>query len=356
MRRFDKNESLKVKGIAIVLLLFHHLFFSSSRIEAGNIQTVMISRESLMVLGSLARICVYLFLFISAYGLTVQYIRFLEEKTGCYGKYLIKRWISLMKPYWFVFVLSCFVSFIAFPPINARFNGYFLYFLLCGMGWSDFFATPLPVGSWWYMSFAQILLLMLPVILGLVKKTGVSAVVIVFFLLQFIDTSGLYSKFGGEYVNYIFTVILGVWLANSRGLEKYDERIKSCGGIRFLEAILLICASVGFSWLNYKYGPVDEWKLTKIALALSACSTVIFSYRVIRWRFVENILIYLGKHSGNIFLLHSFGYTFFLKFIYFSHNVLITWLFLLGLSLGGSILIEGIKMLIKKSKWMAKLV
>lgn len=45
---FDKKQSLKVKGIAICMLLFHHLFYSAQRIDAYGVEFYWLSKDSVM--------------------------------------------------------------------------------------------------------------------------------------------------------------------------------------------------------------------------------------------------------------------------------------------------------------------
>ena len=58
---FTKDDSAKTKGIATILLLFHHLFFRS---WGYDIRLVLISEDTLRDLAVAARICVWIFCFI----------------------------------------------------------------------------------------------------------------------------------------------------------------------------------------------------------------------------------------------------------------------------------------------------
>ena len=79
---FDKFQSLKAKGIAICLLLFHHLFYSADRIAANGVVFRFLEQEQVMSLATGARICVWIFAFLSAYGLTKQYLKVDEMSLG----------------------------------------------------------------------------------------------------------------------------------------------------------------------------------------------------------------------------------------------------------------------------------
>lgn len=96
---------MKIKGAAICMLLFHHLFYSEYRLSYGGIVTHILSRDMLMSLASYARICVWLFAFVSAYGLAKAYLALGETVTIQNRLAFYKHhYISLMKPYWFVWI------------------------------------------------------------------------------------------------------------------------------------------------------------------------------------------------------------------------------------------------------------
>lgn len=59
-------------------------------------------------------------------------------------------------------------------------------------------------------------------------------------------------------------------------------------------------------------------------------------------------LHFIGKHSFNMFLMHTFLFAFYCRnLIYWSHNPFIIFLTLVSMSLAASILIEKIKQLIR---------
>lgn len=84
--KFTKEDSLRTKGVAVILLLFHHLFFAD---RGYPVELHLISRDTLGVLAVAARICVWIFCFISAYGITLQFNRKSEEQS--IGKFVFTR-------------------------------------------------------------------------------------------------------------------------------------------------------------------------------------------------------------------------------------------------------------------------
>lgn len=65
--RISLNETNAIKGIAIIAMLVHHLFYEYP--EYG---------ESTYQLALIGKVCVAMFLFLSGYGLSVQYSKILN--------------------------------------------------------------------------------------------------------------------------------------------------------------------------------------------------------------------------------------------------------------------------------------
>ena len=91
-----------MKGVAILLLLFHHLFYNQEKSIARGMEFSMIPYRYIQIAAVSARICVWMFVFLSAYGLVYQYRKHKEEQTAL--QFIIKHWFSLMKGYWFVYL------------------------------------------------------------------------------------------------------------------------------------------------------------------------------------------------------------------------------------------------------------
>ena len=217
---FSKKESMKVKGIAILLLLFHHLFYNVQRVDESGIEFIYIKMELVQVAAVIARICVWLFVFVSAYGLTYQYIQD-RGKNKC--KFIFRRWISLMSTFWFiypfVFALLCFAK---SSPMEKYENNIF-YLILDLFGWADFFGTPMLTGVWWYLCFGQILILFIPFVNVLCEKLGWSSFLVVFIIMQYLP-DGIKSMNGGRYSNYFLVVVLAVLCCRNLVFDKILEK------------------------------------------------------------------------------------------------------------------------------------
>lgn len=62
--RLSLNDTIALKGVAIIAMLCHHLFFQESAYGVG-----------IQQFGIVCKVCVAIFLFLSGYGLSVQYAK-----------------------------------------------------------------------------------------------------------------------------------------------------------------------------------------------------------------------------------------------------------------------------------------
>ena len=63
---FGKNETAIIKGVAILLMLIHHLFMNTEGIN-------YYSQDFFNHLSSIGKICVSIFSFITGYGIYISY-------------------------------------------------------------------------------------------------------------------------------------------------------------------------------------------------------------------------------------------------------------------------------------------
>lgn len=276
---FDKNDTLKVKGIGIICLLFHHLFLSEQRIINNNIQLEFLSVSQLQSMAVGARICVWIFAFLSAYGLTCQYIK---QKDKNVSRYVAKRWISLMQSFWFIYPVMFVLSFVLFRNPLEVYTGKGLYVVLDFLGIADLFGTPMLSSVWWYMCFAQVVLFMFPILYKFCEALGAASLPAVFILLQFIE-EGIHSDFGGYYTNYLFVVVLAIVCAQKNFFEK--SAIKSSKHLAcVLEGIGLVLITIGFVYLRVKFAGSDQWKITTIYYSVAVLLLCVFVNKYLRWK------------------------------------------------------------------------
>lgn len=358
--KFSKDDTLAIKGIAILFLLQYHNFFQRSRFENYEVSFFPFSADTVVTFTRMFKICVSIFVFLSAYGLTLSLKKYNSE-TGLNGKqyidYLHTRLIKLMWGFWFVFLFSSAVIAIIQPD---RFLTYFQNggiggamqgignIILDFTGLAFLMGTPTLNGTWWYMSLAIFIVIIVPFISSLNKKYNVFfAALLCLFIPRIIMSNNFTVGENNNLIRWIFTVVLGVAFAQNDVLVRMKSfrLFKSKAGskiVKFIIAtliLLIFCISyIKFngSISNYTY----EFKEGIVsAFVVYYCYEFIIDIPVVR-----NILALLGKHSMNIFLVHTFiRGAMFADFTYSFGNWLLIDLVLLLDSLAVSIVIELIK-------------
>lgn len=336
---FDKKQTLKIKGVAVCMLMFHHLFYTVNRFGPYNMRFSWFTQDQVVMIATGMRVCVWIFAFLSAYGLTKQYMA-LGENCGAAecGAFIKKRWFSLMKPYWLVFALVLAVFALCGKMPLELYQDSWVNLALGALGVSDYFGAPMPASAWWYMCFAQILLLSIPFIAQLCRKFGALTFAAAFLLIPYLG-EGVNSNFGGAYVNYLFVVVLGVLFAQNGTMEKLGKR-DARWYVRVLEAAVWAVAIVVCIRINIRYAGDDPRKYTKLFMSAAAVLICLLVYKYVSNRYVEKGLQFLGKYSGYMFMIHPFFYLYFPQYVYWSGNVVLTFLTLLIMSLAGAVLCD----------------
>ncbi len=341
--QFGKDDSARVKGIAIILLCFHHMCYRPEYFSTYNMHTWL--PQSLVIeLAVLARVCVPIFAFISAYGLATIFNKKKESESA--GRFVFKRWITLMAAWWFAYPIQILALYLQGNSLSSVFQGHYQYIFLDFMGWSDFFKTQMLVGINWYMFLAQLVVVLTPLLSVLNKKFRFLSLIYVFLAMQCLG--GYFSSnFGGDYVNYLFPIALGNYLATNDVFEKIKVKHKVPVSFGFLALFLgMMLVKYFTSKSSFNFRGIQYVAFGIAIFALCAMTALLF-----RW---DVVLKFLGKYSGNMYFIHIFIVRSTLLHKYVG-NVLLLILISLVLSLGISVLIELVKKGIRYDKLIRKI-
>lgn len=348
---FTKKESNFCKGIAIILMIFHHLFFKAEDYQGFLISFVPFTEERINFYALLGKICVAIFVFISGYGIAAAYRKQFNHREPTpkdIFHFTWRRLWKLMSMYWFAFLLTLACQPLGWTIIDAygtNIKDIFVYFLadLCGL--AHMFGTPTLNPAWWYMTLALAIVFIMPIIMKMIDKLGAMTVLCGGMALLFLlNASNVNSA-------YLFSLFLGVGCFENRFFEWIEDlwREKRFGsGIKVILEIILFLIFISLR-TNYNYfGIIDGF----IALDLAALVSTFF----IHIPGISPVMQFIGKHSGNMFLIHNQIYSYYFKdFIYsFRHWILIVFM-LTVVSLGVSVLMEVLKKVIKYQKIMKQI-
>ena len=351
--KFDRSDTKAVKGVAVVLMLFHHLAGFSERFPVGfagfrSIWQVLVDSGYLEQLAYAAKFCVAIFFFLGGYGL---YIRLSK------GTFSVKKAIfDLYRAYWKVFVILIPIGFLFFARSGDGINALATRFTVKGIGTtvttvvSDLIGfTSLLNGEWWFFASYVCALPMGYLFCCATKKLnnfwaelfivfGLDILFRAFFptldngFFAFLSENVYYSRF--LTINgYVSTFFAGIVFAKYDGICEVKRMIRSlpCG-------TLLSFVGLGVLYWSRSFVESENLDIVYCALMIPMLS-VIFD----KLRFLKSGFGFLGKHSTNMWLIHSFYCYYFLeitRIVYCTPSVWVDLLILISLSLVSSILLN----------------
>lgn len=164
-----KEYTYICKGIALLMMYFHHLFYSYESFEGYGINFFPLTGEIVIHIAWICKACVAIFVFLTGYG----YAKGNSEDN--YVKNTIRRYFKLMFGFWFIYILAIITSFLGRTPVEVYGKDMksIFYALLDFMGMAFFTETPTYNATWWYMSLAVLFILITPLILKMCNKTSV---------------------------------------------------------------------------------------------------------------------------------------------------------------------------------------
>lgn len=367
--KFTKEHTMQMKGIAIIILLFHHCFLNAQRwatVPYEKLATTKgwgyypisfapFSSHTIQYLASFSKICVAMFVFMTGYGMWVSYES--QKKKTTMSNYIKKRMVTLMTGFLIIFVVT---EILAIP--TGRFIEVYghdfrsvVYMIIDALGLAKLLGTPLFCLTWWYMSLAIVLIMIFPFVHSIMEKyqwVVVVASIIVPRACGFGQSTDLFR--------YLLAYTLGMYFAQHDLLARIKEKFMEQNVVGKL--LSLIVSLIGLAviikcrqnaWIGWKY--LDFWD------GFAAMYVIVNSYiYILNGKWIVKGLGFLGKHSMNIFLIHSFYRdVFFHKFTYSFYYAWLDYIVLMAISLVTSIVLEWFKKLIRYEKfidWVKRLV
>ena len=367
--KFTKEHTMQMKGIAIIILLFHHCILNAQRwatVPYEKLATTKgwgyypisfapFSSHTIQYLASFSKICVAMFVFMTGYGMWVSYES--QKKKTTMSNYIKKRMVTLMTGFLIIFVVT---EILAIP--TGRFIEVYghdfrsvVYMIIDALGLAKLLGTPLFCLTWWYMSLAIVLIMIFPFVHSIMEKyqwVVVVASIIVPRACGFGQSTDLFR--------YLLAYTLGMYFAQHDLLARIKEKFmkqnvagKLLSLIVSLIGLAVIIKCRQNAWIGWKY--LDFWD------GFAAMYMIVISYiYILNGKWIVKGLGFLGKHSMNIFLIHSFYRdVFFHEFTYSFYYAWLDYIVLMAISLVTSIVLEWFKKLIRYEKfidWVKRLV
>ncbi len=304
MKTFTREDTKFIKGIAIILMYYHHLFCFPERI--GNAEYFSLfslqGHSSAGIVGSFGKICVAIFVFLSGYG-TYKSLQNTEDVSKKLGK---KIW-GLYKVYWevlIIFVPLCFLMNV--QAVDKTVKSFILNFTAIEITYN---------GEISFLTPFILLMLYTPVILWFSRKINnifTSAIMVVImamvglYVVPGITNTALGAGLQASYLYRLlimpFTLVLAQYLSGivcakydiiSKVKDRYSDSLFSAFVAMGILGIVVYMRQYDGILYDYIYAPIFTMAII-----------VLFENKI--GRVVRKPIEYIGRHSTIMWLTHSF--------------------------------------------------
>lgn len=299
-------------------MLIHHLFYSESSRLCYNDITIH-GYGIINQLGIFCKLCVAIFVFVSGYGLTVKY-----KDCHFWKPYYMNRFKKLYLNYWFIWLIFVPIGVFVFHRSFADVYGNHLA-LKAGLDFLGILNLTGQFGynpTWWFYSCIIVLYLVFPWLNVRFEKSP--------FLIL---TLGIFASFVGflpfvqPYSRYLLPFLAGMLMARKPRI------FESVGTKETAISLLLLCVMRNFCG-----------NMVFIVDTMLCVGLAIFLNRIRMPKWIGVTMTSLGEHSMNIFLFHTFIFSFWFRdYIYITRNPILIFISLLLSCWIISVVIESIK-------------
>lgn len=296
---FSPTDTQVAKGVAVLLLLWHHLFGFSERLPIGGYVsfTPFLAVPMELRIAIFAKVCVSIFLFLSGYGLWINY--------GSGREYTfqeaLKRISIILRKYWLVILLILPIGMIFYSG-----NEQYVWSL------KEFFLNITTLSSsycyeWWFICLYIQILLTLSIIVFLVRKIGIMHVCIISVSLFYLTCHmprfhelNLHFSLIKSFMYWQVSFVMGIFFAEKRMFKTlqvvFGENPKKLTLFSVIVITFLLMPWLGGHRLSPFITPLIIWTSVSI---VNACH-------------LRKPLAYIGRQSLYIWLLHPFFCFYFL--------------------------------------------
>lgn len=292
MISLSRQDTSVMKGIAILAMLFHHMY--------GSIPIDIVPYSGVLQwIGWLGKVCVALFLFCSGYGLTSQYVH--PKSVLDDAKFILRRLVKFYLNYWVVFVIFVPITvFVFHRPLSAAYGEHanivksLLLDVFGVQGIKSYNIT------WWFNQLIIILYIIFPILYRIIRFNPWLVVIFGMLLMRYAS----HIPFNPADICILqFPFVLGiVWKLYETKMPKVQQWL---GNHKYTS--ILLSMALFISLVVIRMCPIiPHWGGVRIDGFLS-CSIALCVVYVMRYLpHTMNILRLLGKHSMNYILyIHS---------------------------------------------------
>ena len=323
----DKDKSLQLKGVAILMMLFLHLFNTLERVgECTTYINFLNGKPLVYAVARVCGLCVPIYLFISGYGLT--------KSKNLDTTALFRRLRRVYSHYWLVFAIFIPLGCIVVPSV---YPGNVLECVL------NFFSVSVSYnGEWWFLLPYALLLFLARWLVPLVRRCSSWQNALVFALLYGLSVFAMNTK--GEWDDNLLwlrtlhlLLVFPAFYAGAYCASHLPEKCWTVGSqkwpLGWLALLVFVRCFIGASIVN----------------VLFCIPCILFFAQLHVPSSLQAFLRFFGHYSTFMWLTHTFyAYYFFHEDLYNLHYPLIIYVVLVFVSLLTAMGLDGVYKLLEK--------
>ncbi len=331
----SKQESYVIKAVAVMLMVFHHLFGFPERIVE---EYYMVFDFSFLhietIISYFGKICVGIFAFSSGYGMT----KIAFNRMGENSKWLNTlstagklSWNSL-RGFYLRYWLVCIV-FISYGLFVGVYKQEPIKLLKCVLG-LDYTYN----GEWWYIKYFIVFLILFPVLCLVIKNinTCLYTILLVGTIIAYFVAIKNCPEERLENIIYFYVFFIGMSIFKISLFDKLYSVLKKYGTVF---QILIGVLALGLAFCARSL--VGDIEMDFIIVPIFIFGIVIILKSGIVFNWIVSCLAFVGKYSTYIWLVHTFFADYFWqKQLYFFKYSTVIFVICLLLSLGVGIVLE----------------
>lgn len=342
---FDKRQSNIAKGVAALLLLWHHVFYNNQRIKDSITPLINTGGTPLVCFFSIFfKVCVAIFCVLTGYGLFKSFSSF-ADRNRIDGKFKLTRqlvfvknhFLNLMSKYWFVYVVFGLVGIAIGASRFTMYEGSILSGIIDFFGLASLFNTPTLNATWWFMYMIIIFYILFPIVYKLFSYSPELVLMLSLLLLILPPLPVI-----GEFQKYQSCFIIGMYISKYNLLERISNKLDS------MPKRLSVCFAGLLAVAYFRFDMSNTSKYDAFfAIFIILSSFTILSHIPILRRVLEEI----GKYSALIFMSHTFIYAYYFRnFIYWFKYPPLIFIVLTAVSYGVARLVDWLMKITRYNK------
>lgn len=335
-----KDESNIVKSVAILCMLFHHLFYKASVFRAFKLSGLLYDVNFTIAVAKNLKVCVAIFALMSGYGMTMKLNGTRQKERVSIKWYFcnaVKSYFGLIKDTCFLIIITALLSFIlSLPKQPEAIWGGGITNLIKGItanmfGVAGFLKIEWFISPWWYLKVAILFIVIFPFVYLLQKhwigKIGLVAgyILAICFLMV--------KPYNDNIWRYLPAFFVGIEMAEWKIPEELKMLIINKWR-RLLAVVISIFIFAITVYLKYSIGHLNYIFQTIQAVVILIVSLVLLS----KIPYLAQMLACLGKNSKYMWLIHAYIYNQLIRnFMYSLGNIWLIFVTLTVISLIASI-------------------